>query len=90
MVHELTQIKIRMQAQEKRLDACIEEMERQNKKNFAEPVKTNKFLTIKDVSEMVGLSEYIIREDIKAGAIEFTTHGNRKFITTEEVEKYIQ
>ena len=90
MSKELDVLRKKQIATDQRIDKCIENIKRLNKIIDGKPTPTGKLLSINEVSKMAGLSEYIIREDIKAGVIDSTKRGSRIKVTSEEAEKYIQ
>jgi|TARA_B110000240_G_scaffold197585_1_gene253323 hypothetical protein len=90
MNKELDVLRKKQIATDQRIDKCIENIKRLNKIIDGKPTPTGKLLSINEVSKMAGLSEYIIREDIKAGVIDSTKRGSRIKVTSEEAEKYIQ
>lgn len=90
MNEEMDVLRQKQNALDERIDQCIENIKKLNKIIHGKPAPTGKLLSINEVSKMAGLSEYIIREDIKAGVIDATKRGSRIKVTSEEAEKYIQ
>ena len=49
----------------------------------------DRFYTIKEVSSIVGLSEYYVRQDIKDGMLKPLERGGKNVITKKQLQEYL-
>ena len=89
---ELRENEDRLKALEARLNSSIENIEKLNKIIFTDKSINagQRLLSIKDVSQMAGLSRSVIEHDIQEGILDVVHRGKRKLIPTKSAKKYIE
>lgn len=87
---EIAENKIQLEALEAKFDKCIAEINRLNNIIASGPeIKQANFLTIKDMSHMSGLNRKTIENDIVKGRLKVVYRGNRKFVSQQAADEYL-
>jgi|DEB0MinimDraft_6_1074348.scaffolds.fasta_scaffold00542_22 Fic family protein len=82
--------KIQLEALEAKFDKCIAEINRLNNIIASDPeIKQANFLTIKDMSNMSGLNRKTIENDIVKGRLKVVYRGNRKLVSQQAADEYL-
>ena len=81
---------IQLEALEAKFDKMIDEIERLNKIiAYGPETKATKFLNIKEVTEIAGLSRTTIENDIERGRLKVVHRGKRRLVTQQAADEYL-